>query len=157
MHKVPAAWCQSTLQLSISHSWFCTSLVAHFGNRFTLQNCVSKHLVPSFTPSYSKGFGITASSCLRQNPGPYLERPQRAFFILKVALEVLLICHLFTFKQINLSIQHNSAMISRLLDQSERRSKRSRGRTETRLKNTLETETGPMSWQNININDIGSI
>lgn len=43
-------------------------------------------------------------------------------------------------------------MISRLLDQSYTSNNKSRSRTETRLKNTLEIETGPMSWQKININ-----
>lgn len=83
-------------------------------------------------------------------------------FKVSLAFEVLLIYHLFTFKQLNISVKHHSTMISRLLNQSYTINNKFRGETETRLKNALEIETGPMSWQKsntnahkINLEDIG--
>lgn len=121
-----AAWClvaEHYVQLSTSHCSFGTSLVAFLGNLFPLQNCVSKQLVTSLTPSYSKDLGITASSHLRQKPGltasdrkEHFTLHSETFFKVALAFQMLLICHLFNLKQLNISVKHNSTLISRLLN-----------------------------------------
>lgn len=83
-------------------------------------------------------------------------------FKVSLAFEVLLIYHLFTLKQLNISVKHHSTMISSHLNQSYTINNKFRAETETRLKNALEIESGPMSWQKsntnahkINLEDIG--
>lgn len=65
---------------------------------------------------------------------------------------MLRICHLFTLKQLNISVKHNSTTISGLLNHFYTINNKFMGETETRLKNTFKIETGPMSWQKPNIN-----